>query len=310
MARRLRLFGLASLVVVDRQDEIDTLLGHPALERRFERAGPVINRLLVGALRRQFLREGQMLLSMRPREDEARAAGQRELFQRLDRFANAKGWAPEAIYAMAHYVATGEQLDHATSGLAYATAMPFLDPSIRGIFDAARYHEVFQLTRRLARTNAPADPRGWLIRLTGGARRARRALLELTGGDDYGLHALMVAIENNLVILENLKERVRESRATGGRPAPKLAWLSARTAPTVVLRQLHQDFTLPHVADRLPAHTLVLMRMRRGLRPDTQGGFEFASNHWSACPARRYVIALFDAVCAAALPLLATETRP
>lgn len=310
MARRLRLFGLASLVIVDRQDEIDALIDHPALDRNFERAGPLINRLLVGALHRQFLRDGRMLLSMRPREDATRAAGQADLFRRLDGLAAEKAWAPEAIYAMAHYVATGEQFEHAASGLTYATAMPFLERSERRVFDAARYRQVFELTRRIARANSPVSPRGWLIRLTGGDNRARRALRELTGGDDYGLHAMAVTIENSLVILENLKQRIRESNATGGRPAPKLAWLSARTAPAVVPRQLRQDFTLPHVEGRLPANTLVLLRMRRGLRPDTQGGFEFAASHWSACPARRYVIAMFDAVCAAATPLLAQETKP
>lgn len=310
MARRVRLFGLASLVVVDRQDEIDALIDHPALDRSFERAGPLVNRLLVGALTRQFRRDGRMLLSMRPRQDAERQQGQAALFRRLDELAAEKAWAPEAIYAMAHYVATGEQFEHATSGLAYATAMPFLEPSMRRVFDAARFREVFQLSRRIARANAPASPRGWLIRLTGGDRRARRALLELTGGDDYGLHALAVTIDNGLVILENLKERVRESHASGDRPAPKLAWLSARTAPPVVLRQIKEEFTLPHVEARLPPHTLVLFRMRRGLRPDTQGGFEFAASHWSACPARRYVIAMFEVVCAAATPLLAPESRP
>lgn len=310
MARRLRLFGLASLVVVDRQDEIDELIDHPALDRSFERAGPLLNRLLVGAITRQFLRDGRMLLSMRPRDDAQRVAGQAELFRRLDGLAAEKAWAPEAIYAMAHYVATGEQFEHATSGLAYATAMPFLEASERRAFEPVRFREVFKLTRRIAQANSPASPRGWLIRLTRGDRRARRALLELTGGDDYGLHALAVTIDNSLVILENLKNRVREGHATGNRPTPKLAWLSARTAPTVVLRQIKQEFTLPHVEARLPPHTLVLFRMRRGLRPDTQGGFEFAASHWSACPARRYVIAVFEAVCAAATPLLARETRP
>jgi hypothetical protein len=65
----------------------------------------------------------------------------------------------------------------------------------------------------------------------------------------------------------------------------------------VVVRQLKEEFTLPHVRGRLPPHTLVLLRMRRALRPDVQGGFEFAASHWSACPARSYVVAVFDAVC-------------
>ena len=310
MARRVRLFGLASLVVVDAQHEIDELIDHPALDRSFERAGPILNRLLVGRLMHQFLRDGRMLLSMRPRHDPERQQGQAQLFRRLDALAAEKPWAPEAIYAMAHYVATGEQFGHAVSGLTYATAMPFLEPSARGQFDAERFRRVFRLTRRIARANAPVSPVGFLIRLTRADRRAKRALLELTGGDDYGLHALAVTIDNGLVILDNLRQRVLEGHATGDRPAPKLAWLSARTAPSVVVRQIKEEFTLPHVDVRLPAHTLVLFRMRRGLRPDTQGGFEFASSHWSACPARSYVVALFDAVCKMAGPLLAKESRP
>jgi hypothetical protein len=310
MARRLRLFGLASLVVVDAQHEIDDLIGHPALDRSFERAGPILNRLLVGRILRQFLRDGRMLLSMRPRDDPGRQQGQAELFRRLDAIASEKAWAPEAIYAMAHYVATGEQHAHAVSGLTHATAMPFLEPSAGTAFDVDRFYRIFRLTRRIARANSPISPTGFLIRLVGADRRARRALLELTGGDDYGLHALAVTIDNGLVILDNLRQRVVESNATGNRPAPKLAWLSARTAPALVVRQIKQEFTLPHIEARLPPHTLLLFRMRRGLRPDTQGGFEFAARHWSACPAQSYVIAMFEAVCKAAAPFLAKESRP
>jgi hypothetical protein len=309
MARRVRLFGLASLVVVDTQSEIDDLIDHPALDRSFERAGPILNRLLVARIVRQFLRDGRMLLSMRPRDDVERKQGQAQLFHRLDAMAAGKTWAPEAIHAMAHYVATGEQFEHAVSGLTYATAMPFLEPSARAAFDAEQFRRIFRLSRRISQANSPLSPAGFLIRLTGADRRARRKLLVLTGGDDYGLHALMVTIDNGLAILDNLRQRLAESHATGDRPAPKLAWLSARTAPSVVVRQIKEEFTLPHVDARLPAHTLVLFRMRRALRPDMQGGFEFAASHWSACPARSYVVAVFDAVCKMVPPLLVEQSK-
>jgi hypothetical protein len=50
--------------------------------------------------------------------------------------------------------------------------------------------------------------------------------------------------------------------------------------------------------------------MRRALRPDMQGGFEFSATHWSACPARSYVVAVFDAVCKMVAPLLVEESKP
>jgi hypothetical protein len=297
MARRVRLFGLASLVVVSDQREIDDLIDHPGLDRSFVHAGPFLNRLVVRRILRQFELDGRMLLSMRPRADSERRQGQAELFRRLDSFASGGGWSPDAIKAMADYVATGEQFERAVSALTYVTAMPFLGPEARAVFDERQFRRLFRLTRRIARANAPFSLTGFFIRLVGADRRAKRKLLAFACGDEYGLHALMVTIDNGLAILDNLRARMVESQANGGRPAPKLAWLSGRTGPAVVVRQLKVEFTLPHVRGRLPPHTLVLLRMRRALRADIQGGFEFAASHWSACPARSYVVAVFDAVC-------------
>src|SRR5882757_8767780 len=101
MATRVRLFGLASLVVVSDQHEIEDLIDHPALDRSFEHAGPFLNRLLVRRIIREFECDGRMLLSMRPRDDGERRQGQMDLFRRLDSLASSGGWAPDAIQAMA-----------------------------------------------------------------------------------------------------------------------------------------------------------------------------------------------------------------
>src|SRR5262249_3710547 len=163
---------------------------------------------------------------------------------RLDALAAEKAWAPEAIDAMAHYVATGAQFAAAASALTYVTAFPFLQSSQRGAYDALPFGKAFRLTRRIARANSLLSPLGMLIRLTGGDRRAHRTLRKLTGGNDYGLHALTVSIDNSLMILENLKQFARESRGRERSPTHLLRWLSARTAPALVLRQVKERFFL------------------------------------------------------------------
>ena len=52
MARYIRLAGLASILLVDQDHEIDALLDHPDLDRDYTPAGPLLNRIMIARLRR------------------------------------------------------------------------------------------------------------------------------------------------------------------------------------------------------------------------------------------------------------------
>ncbi len=74
MARHIRFGGLASIVVVEDDREIDTLLDRPDLDRTYRVEGPPLNRLMISRLRRALFRDGRALRSFAPRRDGDRAS--------------------------------------------------------------------------------------------------------------------------------------------------------------------------------------------------------------------------------------------
>ena len=304
MARLIRVYGLISVVLVDDYKETNDLLDHPALERSLEASGPLINRLLLRIARRQFIgADGRAIRSMRARSDDDRRRGQAALFEHLDNLAVKQPWDMAAIQLMADYVATGNERDRALTALTYVGALPFprSGATAPAQFDEAECEKLYRHFRTLRRARSPLSPVGFMSRLLGLDRRARQALIEHFDGNDYGLHAIMVTLDNAIEILDSLRGRsARESeRATRRRTVP-LRWLTIRTAPQRVVRQVRETFSLPHVDRRVPANSLVIFNMRSSLAGDPPAGYEFAAGQWSACPARRYLMTLFEVVSDAA----------
>lgn len=314
MARLISVPGLASLVIVSRAPEIETLIDHPALDRAFVGEGRLVNRLLVASLRRQVQHEDAPLDAFRPRDDENRRARQGQLLERLDQYARDGTWAPAPVTEMARYVVEGRERRNAEAALAYAIVAPFL-----GLAPAAQNDDAYRplgrhlwrLHRRAALARRPLSLSGLAFRLAGVDRRARAKILDLVHGDTYGLHAVEITLANARDILERMRKAMIEGPPGTALAARELAWAAVRTAPDVVVRQSPADeTTLPHVAARVPPRTIVLLRMRRALTPDASSGYEFATSHWSACPARRYVMGLFGAVAQSAVDLARGARRP
>src|SRR3977135_1557559 len=69
MARSLRIPGLIDLVRVDARSDIRGLANDARLDRRFDAAGPLINRILVQRIRSVLRIDGVPLPSLAPRED-------------------------------------------------------------------------------------------------------------------------------------------------------------------------------------------------------------------------------------------------
>ncbi len=314
MARLINLPGVASLLLVSQADEIDDLIAHPSLDRAFTGGGRLLNRMLVSRLDRQMRHEGEVLAAFRPRDDAHRQAQQAQLFARLDAYATASAWPPAPLGEMARFVVEGRESKAAEAALAFAIASPFLrlEPgaSQDGIYKPIG-RRLWRLHQRVARARTPFSPLAGLARLVRSDRRARAAILQHVGGDPYGLHAVEITLANARAILLGMR-RVMAERPAGASFTPRdLAWAAIRTAPEVVVRQSGAEpMTLPHVASRVPPRTLVLLRMRRGLASEPASGYEFASRHWSACPARRYVMRLFTAVAETAVDLARSGGRP
>ncbi len=294
MARYVRFAGLASIVVVDNDKEVDALLDHPDLDRTYTLEGPVLNRLMISRLRHALFRDGRALLSFQPREDGKRRAAQSALAERLDAIAQHRPWTDEALAALAAYVTTGTGRDTALAALAYAMAYPFIPPDDTAKplpFEPARFLRLFGLYERLQLARSPW--KGLPSRLFGADRHASREILQMTGGDDYGSHAVGITLANSVLILEHLRTHFADSPSGGVLP---FDWTKVRTAPAVVTRQNRAACKVPGIPDEVPSNSLFLLKMRQALRPDSPAGYEFASKHWSYCPASRYLEAVFTRV--------------
>ncbi len=84
MARHIRVPGIVDVVLVSDPAEIRALDDQQKIDRNFIPRGPLVNRLIVGRIRRWFEIMGQLLPSLTPRDDQVRADRQKQLTAALD----------------------------------------------------------------------------------------------------------------------------------------------------------------------------------------------------------------------------------
>src|SRR5262245_39419584 len=110
MAQRIRVPGIVDILRVSDPTEIRTANEIASVDRRFVARGPLINRLIVGRIRRWFQIAGLPLPSLAPRNDAVRAERQRKLAAALDP-ASRPLWTDAQIAELAGFVrgATGAQ---------------------------------------------------------------------------------------------------------------------------------------------------------------------------------------------------------
>jgi hypothetical protein len=84
VARHLRVPGIVDVVLVSNPAEIRALNDHPKIDRNFIPLGPMMNRFIVGRIRRCFEIMGQLLPSLTPRDNRVRVDRQQQLAAALD----------------------------------------------------------------------------------------------------------------------------------------------------------------------------------------------------------------------------------
>ncbi|MGI9410287.1 MAG: hypothetical protein ACR2OV_09455, partial [Hyphomicrobiaceae bacterium] len=242
--------------------------------------------------------DGETIRSMRERDDDERLKGQRALLDRMKAMTAERPWDPVAINRMARYVALNDGRDRAMTALTYAIALPFLPPDQTPAvtYDEQYFARIYAQNRLLSHARSPVSLLGFVLRRLGSDRRVQRRLLDQLGGDDYGLHAVMITLDNAMHVLDSMCDIIEAQTPREARNEESLKWLAVRTAPRQVIRQVPESFTLPFVRGRVPANSIVIMRMRDSLTTDTPSGYGFAAAHWSACPAQAYIHALFETV--------------
>jgi hypothetical protein len=84
VARHLRVPGIVDVVLVSNPAEIRALNDQPKIDHNFIPLGLLMNRFIVGRIRRWFEIMGQLLPSLTPRDDRVRVDRQQQLAAALD----------------------------------------------------------------------------------------------------------------------------------------------------------------------------------------------------------------------------------
>jgi hypothetical protein len=287
VARALRIPHLVDLIRSSDPREIALLAGESRLDRDFSRRAPLLNRLVLGRVRRTLQLDGTPLPPVAPRGDPDRLEAQRALAARL---ASAPPVDAETLAALGAYV-RGEGAGRSVGPLAQQAVGRLFDPGYRG--DAAGWKAARRLNTAARSLLSPRVP---IWRLTGTLERSRRLLADRVGGDRAGLHGTAIAVHN---LVESL-EAMRKLASRGGlaRYSPVEAASLCLSAPASVLRQA----TAPGTTSAAPFRegTLVLLQLGAARTRTLSDDVAFMSRMWSACPAERWVPAFLAAVWARA----------
>jgi len=294
MAQRIRVPGIVDILRVSDPAEIRTANEIPAVDRRFVSRGPLINRLVVGRIRRWFQIGGQPLPSLAPRDDVVRAERQRKLAAALDPAARPL-WTSAQIAELAGFVRGAKGAKDA--GKAAVT----LQQIVGALFypDYTADDGTWKAASLIDRFRDGFSPVQILWEITGRLRRARNLLVERARNDRWAMHGSAIGVHGIVHALERMRDLRKEA---GADSLPDDAMLA---------RCLHPPRQVPRVADGMLPTTLT----KQSLRPGTLVLFQleaagartsgaemvFMQGHWNACPAQLFVVELLKAVWRASL---------
>lgn len=278
--------GVVDALLVKDAGLIRTLAGDPRLDRAYVPRGRLLNRILLGRLRRVLQLDGRPLPPVAEHGPARPTPAQTALEARLNRLADA-ALAGEEIDALAGYVRGLGRRDEAGK-LAQAAVGRLFSTQYRA--DAKSWADARVLGAAPSNLN-PVKAIAWA--LTGRVARARTRLAEAVGGDPSGLHATGVAIHNLADALQRLRKLYRDTKGDLA-PSAAAAVGAALGAPRQVLRQ--PVARLDSEAGRLEPDTLVVLQLDAANAAQPSYDLVFMQSAWSRCPAHRWVPALLTAV--------------
>jgi hypothetical protein len=288
--KAIRIPGLVDLVRADTPDEILALSRDPRLDRDFVIRGPLLNRLVLGRIRRVLQLDGRPLPPVAPANYPGRAADQAMLETNLQPFVGAPA-QPTTLHALAAYI-LGEGRASAAGRLAQEATGQLFDPAYRATGRSWRDAKVLA-----GSAQSLLSLRVFLWQITGRLGVARKRLAAMVGDDRSGLHATGVAVHNLVQSLERMRILAAEPGALA-RYAPAEAASLCLSAPARIVRQAKARGSVGLANFR--AGALILFQLEEAREPTLRPDMAFMSQSWSHCPARFWVPALLAAIWAAA----------
>jgi len=297
MARSIRIPLLADLKMVGDKGEIRTLSVNPELDRRFEKRGPLINRMLMRNVTGALRVDGKPLPSVAPRTDAERLASQQALRKQLEPAAGPL-WDSETLGRLIAAVRGTASADTIGPATQQAVGRLFVKTYVGNA-------ESFGAARDLDDAIHSKNPlRLLLLHLTGRLRRSRRLLADRVNGSLPGVHGTGIAMHNMVHGFEKMRELFG---VPGPRPSTDEAVKRCMFAPPTVLRQA----TAPGhtVAGEVRQGTIMLYGLGKLAEKNPDAENVFMAGTWAECPALLFVPALYRAVWEGAVAAGGPEKR-
>lgn len=287
---RLRIPGLIDLLRVDRSSAIEALSADDRMDRAYEARGPLVNRIVLKRLRRSLQIDGRPLPPVAPRGPSRPTSEQASLERRLDSIADtdpALGAGADTIARLAAWVrgeGSGDEIG------------PLCQQAVGRLYDERYEGDKGSWAAARVLGSAPSNLNPFRLLLWGITRRVERSrelLARKVGRDPAAVHGTGIAIHNIVSGFEAMREVYADK---GERERLSTAAVLARCV--IPPRQVVRQPTAAGSADAgsFTPDTLVLLQLKKA--NDSQPGYDtaFMDGMWSACPARRWVPALFASV--------------
>jgi hypothetical protein len=283
MVMRIWVPWIVDVVLASEPSEIEALNDEPLIDRCFVSRGPLLNRLIVNRISHWFENDGRLLPSLLPRGDKDRAEHQRNLANKANPTPSHALWTVGQLETLAAFVrglVTYEEM----AITAQETVGRLVDPSYmadRQSWVAAQLVEDFR---------NGFSPVSIVWRVSGRLRRAFDLLRERAKRDSWTMHATAIGVHGIVHALENMRVLRAVPEATSLSHCAVLARCLA--PPKWVPRTVEAMFTTPFSAKGFRPGTLVMLQLDKAMPRAPDAETIFMRNHWNACPAEAFVIAL------------------
>jgi hypothetical protein len=286
MAIRIRVPWIIDLVLVADPAEIRVLDDAAPVDRHLDGRGPLLNRLIVGRMRRWFAIDGRRLPSLLPRGDRERIEHQRLLTEMLDP-ANGRKWNDVQLDELVAFVRGRRRYDRAAITVQETVGRLF-DPAYAA--DSSSW-EAAALVDRFRDGFSPLQI---IWHVTGRLRRAFDLLRARSRQDRWAMHATAIGVHGIVHALERMRQLRSLPDAMSFTDEAVLA--RSLAPPKQVPRVVDETLATPFADEPLRAGTLVMLRLNDAMPRAPDAETIFMSGHWNACPAQAFITTLLKEV--------------
>jgi hypothetical protein len=279
--------GIVDVVVVTDPVETRTVSNDSTLDRDFTGHVPVRNGQRLRKMLRVFSVEGRLFPTMLPRTNPGRAAGQDELWSRLNTKADEIKHGPVELEPLAEWArgtGTAKQIGllvQQSVGRLFVETFTATDESWAAaclVLEAASSSNVLKML-------------GW--RISGKLERAKSLLASMVNGDLAAVNGIGVALHHIVDGLHKMRQ-LAANRTLRSSMTTDAAVDECLFAPATVVRQAKTSGEVSGCPFR--KGSLFILGLGSASKGAANRDLVFLSQSWSRCPAEKWVPALLEGV--------------